>query len=90
MRLTVRFHLAKVMPHSGGIVRAHRHWRVINSGGMWTFDPAGRQIITTSGHTMDDAYQDNGGSGTASWTLQTGTISTSCSGCPTNATTGQR
>ena len=39
------------------------------SGGMWTFDPAGRQIITTSGHTMDNAYQDNGGSGTASWTL---------------------
>ena len=29
MRLTVRFDSAKIMPHSGGIVRAHRHRRVI-------------------------------------------------------------
>lgn len=39
-------------------------------GGMWTLSPADRQIITTSGHTMDDAFQNNGGSGTASWTLR--------------------
>ena len=25
----VRFISTKVMPHSGGIVRAHRHWRVV-------------------------------------------------------------
>ena len=29
MCLTVRFISAKVMPHSGGIVRAHRHRRIV-------------------------------------------------------------
>lgn len=39
------------------------------SGGNWSLSPAGRQIITTSGHTMDDAYHTSGGAGTASWSL---------------------
>ena len=39
------------------------------SDGVWTLDPVGRQIVTTSGHTLDNAYQDNGGNATASWTL---------------------
>ena len=37
--------------------------------GVWTLDPVGRQVVTTSGHTMDNAYQNNGGNATASWTL---------------------
>ena len=39
------------------------------SDGVWTLDPVGRQVVTTSGHTMDNAYQNNGGNATASWTL---------------------
>lgn len=38
-------------------------------GGNWSISPAGRQVITTSGHTMDDSYHANGGDGTASWSL---------------------
>ncbi len=39
------------------------------SGGNWSISPAGRQIITTSGHTIDNSYHANGGDGTASWSL---------------------
>ena len=38
-------------------------------GGSWTMSPAGSQTITTSGHTNDDNYQNNGGDGTVSWTV---------------------
>lgn len=38
-------------------------------GGFWTMSPAGAQTITTSGHTNDDNYQNNGGDGTVSWTV---------------------
>lgn len=38
-------------------------------GGSWAISPAGNQTITTSGHTMDDAYHTNGGDGTAAWSL---------------------
>ena len=38
-------------------------------GGTWTMSPAGPQTITTSGHTQDDNYQNNGGDATASWTV---------------------
>lgn len=38
-------------------------------GGNWSISPAGRQIITTSGHTLDDSYHTSGGDGTASWSL---------------------
>ena len=39
------------------------------NGGSWTMSPAGAQTITTSGHTNDDSYQDNGGDGTVNWTV---------------------
>ena len=38
-------------------------------GGSWQMSPAGAQTITTSGHTNDDNYQNNGGDGTVSWTV---------------------
>lgn len=38
-------------------------------GGSWQMNPAGAQTITTSGHTNDDNYQNNGGDGTVSWTV---------------------
>lgn len=38
-------------------------------GGSWQMNPAGAQTITTSGHTNDDSYQNNGGDGTVSWTV---------------------
>ena len=38
-------------------------------GGSWQMSPAGVQTITTSGHTNDDNYQNNGGDGTVSWTV---------------------
>ncbi len=38
-------------------------------GGSWAISPAGKQTITTSGHTMDDAYHTNGGDATAAWSL---------------------
>lgn len=37
--------------------------------GVWSLDPVGRQVVTTSGHTMDNAFQGNGGNAAASWTL---------------------
>ena len=38
-------------------------------GGSWQMSPAGAQTITTSGHTNDDNYQNNGGDGTVRWTV---------------------
>ena len=38
-------------------------------GGSWQMSPSGAQTITTSGHTNDDNYQNNGGDGTVSWTV---------------------
>lgn len=38
-------------------------------GGSWQMSPAGAQTITTSGHTNDENYQNNGGDGTVSWTV---------------------
>ena len=38
-------------------------------GGTWTMAPAGAQTVTTSGHTQDDNYQNNGGDATATWTV---------------------
>ncbi|MCM1440742.1 MAG: prealbumin-like fold domain-containing protein, partial [Roseburia sp.] len=39
-------------------------------GGSWAISPADKQIVTTSGHTMDDAYQTNGGDVSANWSLR--------------------
>ena len=38
-------------------------------GGSWQMSPAGAQTITTTGHTNDDNYQNNGGDGTVSWAV---------------------
>ena len=38
-------------------------------GGSWQMSPAGAQTITTTGHTNDDNYQNNGGDGTVRWTV---------------------
>ena len=38
-------------------------------GGSWSISPAGKQTVTTSGHTADDNYQKNGGDAAASWSL---------------------
>lgn len=38
-------------------------------GGSWQMSPTGAQTITTTGHTNDDNYQNNGGDGTVSWTV---------------------
>lgn len=38
-------------------------------GGNWSISPAGKQTVTTSGHTADDNYQKNGGDASASWSL---------------------
>ena len=38
-------------------------------GGSWSISPAGKQTVTTSGHTADDNYQKNGGDAGASWSL---------------------
>lgn len=38
-------------------------------GGTWTMAPAGAQTVTTSGHTQDGNYQNNGGDATATWTV---------------------
>ena len=38
-------------------------------GGSWQMSPASAQTITTTGHTNDDNYQNNGGDGTVSWTV---------------------
>ena len=34
-------------------------------GGSWSISPAGVQTVTTSGHTNDDNYQNNGGAASA-------------------------
>ena len=41
-------------------------------GGSWSISPAGKQTVTTSGHTADDNYQKNGGDAAASWSLHYG------------------
>ena len=38
-------------------------------GGSWSISPAGVQSVTTSGHTNDDNYQNNGGAASASWSV---------------------
>ena len=38
-------------------------------GGTWNISPADKQTVTTSGHTNDDNFQNNGGAASASWTL---------------------
>ena len=38
-------------------------------GGSWSISPAGVQIVTTSGHTNDDNYQNNGGAASVSWSV---------------------
>ena len=38
-------------------------------GGSWSISPAGVQTVTTSGHTNDDNYQNNGGTASVSWSV---------------------
>ena len=38
-------------------------------GGSWSISPAGVQTVTTSGHTNDDNYQNDGGAASASWSV---------------------
>lgn len=38
-------------------------------GGSWSITPASKQTVTTSGHTNDNNYQNNGGDASASWSL---------------------
>lgn len=38
-------------------------------GGTWNISPSDKQTVTTTGHTNDDNYQNNGGAASASWTL---------------------
>ena len=46
-------------------------------GGSWSISPAGKQTVTTSGHTADDNYQKNGGDAGASWNLHYAVTKTS-------------
>ena len=46
-------------------------------GGSWNISPAGKQTVTTSGHTADDNYQKNGGDAGASWSLHYAVTKTS-------------
>lgn len=46
-------------------------------GGSWSISPAGKQTVTTSGHTADDNYQKNGGDAGASWSLHYAVTKTS-------------
>ena len=46
-------------------------------GGSWSISPADKQVVVTSGHTMDDAYHQNGGDGTAAWSLHYSVAKTS-------------
>ena len=39
------------------------------NGGSWTITPAGKQSVTTDGHTQDDSYHLNGGDASATWTV---------------------
>ncbi len=38
-------------------------------GGSWTISPAGKQTVTTGGHTQDDNFQNNGGDGSVTWNI---------------------
>lgn len=49
-------------------------------GGSWSIAPSDKQTITTSGHTMDDDFQWNGGAGSASWQLQYSVSKTNAEG----------
>ena len=46
-------------------------------GGSWSISPAGKQTVTTGGHTADDNYQKNGGDAGASWSLHYAVTKTS-------------
>ena len=46
-------------------------------GGSWSISPAGKQTVSTSGHTADDNYQKNGGDAGASWSLHYAVTKTS-------------
>ena len=46
-------------------------------GGSWSISPAGKQTVTTSGHTADDNYQKNGGDAGASWSQHYAVTTTS-------------
>ena len=46
-------------------------------GGSWSISPAGKQTVTTSGHTADDNYQKNGGDASARWSLHYSVTKTS-------------
>ena len=46
-------------------------------GGSWSISPAGKQTVTTSGHTADDNYQNNGGDAAVSWSLHYAVTKTS-------------
>jgi len=46
-------------------------------GGSWSISPAGKQTVTTNGHTADDNYQNNGGDASASWSLHYAVTKTS-------------
>ena len=46
-------------------------------GGSWSISPASKQTVTTSGHTADDNYQNNGGDASASWSLHYAVTKTS-------------
>ena len=46
-------------------------------GGSWSISPAGKQTVTTRGHTADDNYQKNGGDAAASWNLHYAVTKTS-------------
>lgn len=54
------------------------------SGGSWSISPSGKQTVTTSGHTNDNDYQNNGGDGSKSWTLSY-SVSKSAGPCDTQA-----
>ena len=48
-------------------------------GGSWAITPADKQVVTTSGHTMDDEFQSTGGDASASWSLHYSVTKTSTS-----------
>ena len=46
-------------------------------GGSWSISPAGKQTVTTSGHTNDNNFHLNGGDAAASWSLHYAVTKTS-------------
>ena len=46
-------------------------------GGSWNISPAGKQTVTTSGHTNDNNFHLNGGDAAASWSLHYAVTKTS-------------